>query len=482
MARGLSSGRIRLALLIILGGASLLPYLAARGLGDLRAQTPGFVVAYGGAFVLYLTAAALALRPPAEHAYPRLTLAVIGLFAIGFRLALLPARPSLSDDMYRYVWDGRVQAQGISPYRYPPESRELIKLRVGDRTVWRYINRKPAVTVYPPGAQVAFAGIWRVVGDSVTGFKAAFVLAELAGGVALLGLLRAMRQPPERVLLYLWSPLLVFEVAHAGHVDGLLLPLLILAFWARVKDRPGLLGLALGAATLVKLFPALLLPALLPLGVKGGWRERSRPAARMLVGFAATLAAGYLPYAVQEGGVAGFLPNYLTENFNLGLARVLFDMARWLGWPEALLANLVTFGGLAVLGALFVLRPARDGQAALGRCVWLIGWFTVWTQNLFPWYLLWLLPLLAIFLEPGRWLGFALAPATAWLVFTGTAALAYLFFIRWRVITWGQVAEFAPLYLLLAASAVTPARAAWARLAQRAASRRMRLDDAAPIA
>jgi hypothetical protein len=146
-----------------------------------------------------------------------------------------------------------------------------------------------------------------------------------------------------------------------------------------------------------------------------------------------------------------------------------------------MLANTVTFGGMALLGALFVLRPAADGRAALGRCVWLIGWFTLWTQNLFPWYLLWLLPLLAVFAAPGRWLGFSAAPATAWLIFTGSVALAYLFFIRWRVVPAGQAAEFVPLYALLALNALAAGRAALARAAGRKEARPMRLEDAAPV-
>ena len=93
-------------------------------------------------------------------------------------------------------------------------------------------------------------------------------------------------------------------------------------------------------------------------------------------------------------------------------------------------------------------------QAALRRCLWLIGWFTLFTQNLFPWYLLWLLPLLTVFVEPGRLLGFKLDAPTAWLLFSGTIALAYVFFVRWRVVTWAQVLEYGPLFALLLLSAV----------------------------
>ena len=473
------SGRsaARHLLLGVVGLASLLGYLASRGLGDLRLNTIGFEIAFFGAFALYLIAVAVILRLPRAAGSSLPMLALIFLFGLLFRLILLPTPPTLSDDMFRYVWDGRVQANGLSPYRYPPSAPEVAALHAGDQIVWPHINRQDAVTVYPPGAQMAFGVLWRALGNNLTGFKAAFVLAELLGGALLLGLLRALNQPLELVLIYLWSPLLIFEVAHAGHVDGLMLPLLILAFYARVKNRPWLLGLALGAATLVKLFPLMLVPALLPLGADGAglrpaWRSRLMPAAKMLLAFAAILIAAYVPYVLQPGAVVGFLPKYFDENFNLGLARALFALAPYFGQTGSRLANVATFGGLALLSGLFVLRPASSARAALGRCVWLIGWFTLFTQNWFPWYLLWLLPLIVIGLEPGRVWGFKLAPITAWLIFSGTTVLAYMFFISWHVVGWAQVAEYAPVYLLLFLGALPPARAAIARISSRARSAR----------
>jgi hypothetical protein len=131
-----------------------------------------------------------------------------------------------------------------------------------------------------------------------------------------------------------------------------------------------------------------------------------------------------------------------------------------------MLANAVTFIGLAALGLIFILRPAASGRDALVRCVWLMGWYTLVTQNLFPWYVLWLLPLLALFLEPGESLGFKPTAMFAWLVFSGTVALSYLFFIRWRVIPAAQAAEYVPLYLLLLASLAVrfgPRSAEWLR-------------------
>ena len=84
----------------------------------------------------------------------------------------------------------------------------------------------------------------------------------LAGGL-LIGLLQAVGRAPARVLIYLWSPLLAFETAHAAHVDGLILPLLVGAWWARVKARDTLVGVLLGLATTMKLDPALVSSPLL---------------------------------------------------------------------------------------------------------------------------------------------------------------------------------------------------------------------------
>ena len=267
------------------------------------------------------------------------------------------------------------------------------------------------------------------------------------------------------VLIYLWSPLLIFEVAHAGHVDGLMLPLLILALWARVKERYWLLGLALGLAALVKLIPLILLPALLPplkmrhksqqaappTKPEGKERLNWRPALYTLTALGSVIILAYLPYVLRSGSAIGFLPHYFAENFNMGLARIVFEVAERYGRSGSTFANLITFGGLVSLSLIFIVRPASSSKSALIRCVWLIGWFTLFTQNLFPWYLLWLLPLLACLVEPGRFFGFKLAPMTAWLFFSGLVVFSYLFFIHWRIVPWAQLAEFAPLYALLLA-------------------------------
>src|SRR5574341_497972 len=96
---------------------------------------PGFLTHFYLLFALYLGSVWSAFRWRADGRVMVITL--IG-FSVAFRITLLWTQPVLSDDMYRYVWDGKVQAAGINPYLYPPESPELSHLR--DDVIYPFIN------------------------------------------------------------------------------------------------------------------------------------------------------------------------------------------------------------------------------------------------------------------------------------------------------------------------------------------------------
>src|SRR5215510_10638899 len=119
--------------------------------------------------IIYLPVAWLSLRSRDSR-----SLLVLGLIFAGlFRCSILFFPPYLSDDIYRYVWDGRVQAAGINPYRYIPADESLANLR--DDKIYPNINRRDyARTMYPPVAEGAFLLITRF-GVSVTWMKVAMV-------------------------------------------------------------------------------------------------------------------------------------------------------------------------------------------------------------------------------------------------------------------------------------------------------------------
>ncbi len=258
------------ARLALIGAASLLPYAYALRLNNLLLHIVPFEWAFFAAFGLYALAAWQVLL---EHGpAPRRLIVLIFAFAILFRLLLIFSQPSLSADMYRYVWDGRVQAHGINPYLYPPDAAAVASLR--DSAIWPRVDWQTYPTIYPAGAELVFAAAWRIWPDNVHWFQAVMAGADLLAGVLLLFLLRALGRSPLAVLIYLWNPLVLFEVAHAAHVDALMLPLLAGAWLARVKGRPALTGLLLGLAASMKLFPVLLLPPLWQ------WRGAAHPRER----------------------------------------------------------------------------------------------------------------------------------------------------------------------------------------------------------
>jgi alpha-1,6-mannosyltransferase len=441
----------RLWVLVGLGLLLLLPYLYALRLRNLRTHTPGFEAAFWAAFLLYAAAVWLVLG---LGDLPPRWLVVFFVLAAGMQAILIFTRPTLSDDMYRYVWEGRVQVvSGLSPYRYPPNAPELAPLR--DAQIWASVNRKPAVTIYPPLAETTFALLWRIWPDSVRWFQIVMAGGALLAGGLLVGLLRDLGRPTARVLIYLWSPLLIFETAHSAHLEGLILPLLVGAWWARLRRRDALSGALLGLATAYKLYPALLFPALWrPDHKQGRWQL---PAA-----FLGVMAASYLPAVLREGNaVIGFLPKYFRETFNLspvvgaildGLRSLNVGLLHGLGLGPLRELALLLLSTLALLGLYMLLRPAQDGETVLRRSLWLIGAFILLSHDLFSWYLLWLLPLLAVFLQPARLRslpGLRADAWTGWWLFCGLAALSYTFFIRWRPVplaTWG---EFLPLYAFL---------------------------------
>jgi alpha-1,6-mannosyltransferase len=256
----------------------------------------GFLLLASAEGAIYLGAVWTLRGVPAT----RLALIIILGIAALLRLLLLAAPIYLSTDIYRYVWDGRVQAAGVNPYRYVPADPALADLR--DREIYPNINRKDyATTIYPPVAQAIFLGVTRL-SESPTVMRLAMVGFEAAAVGLLLVLLRRTALPATRVLIYAWHPLAVWEFAGSGHIDAAMIALVCLALVLRQSARAGWAGAALAAASLVKPFPLSIAPALYR---RWDWRF---PAA-----FLATACLAYLPYLGVGSRVLGFLPGYVQE-------------------------------------------------------------------------------------------------------------------------------------------------------------------------
>ncbi|HYZ61556.1 MAG TPA: hypothetical protein VE650_03815, partial [Acetobacteraceae bacterium] len=215
----------RLAWLAALGAALVALVATAAsvsvpyGYGDLpEANTQVYVAATIAAGLVYAGAVALVRAGTIRHALPL----VLGV-AVILRVITFAIPPMLSSDIFRYVWDGRVQAAGINPYLYLPAAPELAFLRdhaPGWAGVYDHINRVDiAPTIYPPGAQGLFALLGRTW-SSVWGVKFAMLAFDLIAIGAALKLLLAARQNLALVLIYAWNPLPPWEFGGAGHIDA----------------------------------------------------------------------------------------------------------------------------------------------------------------------------------------------------------------------------------------------------------------------
>ena len=183
------------------------------------------------AAAVYFATVRLILR----YAWPRGTVWIVVGVAIALRLLLLTAPPILSSDIYRYVWDGRVQAAGTNPYRYVPTDPALAFLR--DPVVYPQINRAGyARTIYSPLTEVVFAMTGRI-SDNVTGIRLVMLGFEAVGIICLLRLLPLAGLPRERILIYAWNPLALWSFANDSHVDAIAVGLFGLALLLRARHK-----------------------------------------------------------------------------------------------------------------------------------------------------------------------------------------------------------------------------------------------------
>lgn len=380
-------------LLLLAGlGAAIVAMVAGGVLqrlpGDVGGMGRGRTVAYIGfalaAGALYAAAVWL-LRGPA---LPRQALWIVLAAAAAMRALTLTSPPLLSTDLYRYVWDGRVQAAGVNPYAYMPADPALAPLRdpgAGPEAIYPNINRADyAPTIYPPAAQAIFAAIG-LAWPTIWGVKAAMLGFDLLAMAAALALLRAARLPAAQVLVYAWNPLPVWEFAGGGHVDAAAVALSAWALVAAVRHRPGWAGAALGLAVLCKLLPAALFPAL--------WRRWNGWTPLVCV---AVIAAGYACYAGAGWRVLGYLPGYASEEgigsgggfLLLRLLALLGPLPHWAG-PAYLAAMLAGLLGLAAWIGLRAPLPADPAARAIviGRdALWLSTAVIAALSPHYPWY------------------------------------------------------------------------------------------------
>jgi alpha-1,6-mannosyltransferase len=347
------------------------------------------------------------------------TATTIFVFALLMRAVFLVTEPVLSDDIYRYRWDGRVAGAGINPYIHAPEAPELAFLR---DDLYPGINNKDIPTIYPPLMELVFRLV-TAVSESLFAMKGFFVLVDLALLFVLRSLLSTRGLDEGRVLVYAWCPLPIVEVAGSGHNDVLGALGLFAALLALARGREALSVGWLTLAGLAKLVGF----ALLPLFARFV-RLRALAVVPVL-----SLAFAW-PY--RQAGARAFdgLTQYgLRWRGNDSLFHVLYALTDSLAVSKVIVA--VTLVTLTLVLAVQKVRPLRASYLVIGAILML-------TATVHPWYLLWILPFLCFYPSPA-WLylalGVGLSYHAAYLSTPGEP---------WEELLWVKLLEYVPFYAL----------------------------------
>jgi hypothetical protein len=382
VAGGARSNRT-LPFLGFLLAAALLPIAC---LGDMRVHTGATLALWGAAHAVYLAASWIVVRGQG-----RTPIAVIIAVALAARVALIPTAPTLSEDLYRYLWDGRLVAAGVNPYLHAPDDPALARFH--DDLLGR-LNHASVPTIYPPAAQLLFGAIARM-NASPWLFKTTLLAMEAALWIAALALLRRRRLPEERLLLFAWNPLVILESYGSGHLDLAAAAFLVPALALQESGRGAAGGVAYALASATKYTPLLLVPHFL----------RRRAWLLLAVAGAGTVAL-FVPFGVTpfqpHGGLAVYLAGW---EFN-GSA---FPIVRAAGLSSEA-ARLLLAGAIAAAAVVIGLRAKSATGAALG----VFTAYLIASPTVYPWYVV---PLAALF---------PFHPLPALLVFSGLVALSYV--------------------------------------------------------
>ncbi|MDW7690286.1 hypothetical protein R9C00_24015 [Flammeovirgaceae bacterium SG7u.111] len=252
----------------------------------------------------------------------------VGVF---FRLLLLFVLPNLSDDYFRFLWDGRLSLAGMNPYVYLPS--ELMGSNISvqgiDASLFSQLNSPEYFTIYPPVLQGVFfiGAVASPLGDLLPGVVAmrlTIVLAEIATLWVIPKLLQVVGQPQRNILFYALNPLVVVELVGNLHFEALMICFLLFALYFIQKEKILLSAVFMALSITAKLVPLMFLPLFF---FYLGWKKSIK--FYFITGFFTLLA--FLPFLSVE------LVEHIGNSVDLYFRKFEFNasiyyVVRWIGY------------------------------------------------------------------------------------------------------------------------------------------------------
>lgn len=307
------------------------------------------------------------------------TVLLVFAFGVLFRLTLVPHGAVGSDDIYRYLWDGKVAASGVNPFLYLPTDPHLSHLANSDLP--SKVNHPELRSVYPAMAQALFFLSHKIFGESATGLKFLLVVIDCMTMLLLWRLLRERGDSIPALVLYAWSPLPILYFALDGHIDALGIPFLILAVLFCLTRRPIQGVVALGLGALAKLVPLLLVPFFLRI---------EKGARRMLV-LVVPICIAVLGYLLYYEPTQGVFESLRTLGSRWEFNGCIFSIVYFLSGSNET-AHLVS----GIMIVLYIGLLAVLDRPLLEKLFWGFTGIVLLSPVVHPWYLTWLAALLAL--------------------------------------------------------------------------------------
>lgn len=435
------------------------------------------VVTFLTFFIIAALAYSIALLCILKALFP---LKIIWGFAIFFRLILILTPPTLSDDVYRYIWDGHLINAGVNPYAHPVNSDTLDVYSTPLRDL---VNNDWMASPYLPSAQLVFAVVEFLFSQSVLAFQLIAMLIDLATAWLIMNILRGVGLPIRYLLIYLWNPLVILEFSHGAHiVDALMILLIMVTFWILFKNRPNInwgVPIALAAATLTKALPILLIPIF----IRRLWWKKLFAYGVILVGICALVATGsgwgltgptdgtglfgairiYLAWWKYNSSIYHWLETWISGYQTSGAVPFEILNGAPVQFVRIITAALLGLVVLITLATIWIKdKPEKMGQP--GQLLFLlrlatlpIGAYLLLTHTLHPWYVTFIMPFLPFLFptnqEENHYGWFAIP----WLYLSLALPLSYLSYLdpaNFREFSLVRGIEYFPFYFLLAVAII----------------------------
>lgn len=352
-------------------------------------------------------------------------LTLIIFAGIIFRIILIPTTPIASDDVYRYLWDGKVQANGINPYTYTPNDEALKHLH--SELLPEKVNFPHLKTIYPPYSQWIFLLAYLIAGESVLGIKILLLISEIFTILLIYLTLKNFRLNEKYVLVYALSPLPILQFFIDAHVDGFGITLFALFFYFLSQNKLLYSYFAIGLSITSKLITLMVYPFLL----KG--RSIKNFLALIIVP-TVTVALVYLPYSIN-GFPFESLFIFAQKWYSNGAVFTLFQKI----FNDNYLSRIFSMS-LFFLSFIWLYFSKKD---FIDKAYLIFILFFIFSPVVHPWYLTWLAFLTAINF---RWSGIAFISTIS---IANIYALNYILNKKWEMNDWFLLLEYLPVVILL---------------------------------